>query len=125
MVWMEVRNPRGRAPQVGAIDAGIEGELDTGDGKRNLSPQLADRPSPTNSASLFTPNPCHNHQSAAFEQAMARRSATYLFMLALGAAQLVNILWTKLEMPGRSHSPSANPRTGDVCPADILTGKEV
>ena len=49
----------------------------------------------------------------------------YLFMLASGAAEPVNILATQLDMPGRSHSSSDNPRTGDVCPADILTGKQV
>ena len=43
------------ARQVGAIDAGIEVELDTRDGEHNLSWQLADRTSPTNSPSLFTP----------------------------------------------------------------------
>jgi len=45
------------ARQVGAIDAGIEVERDTRDGEHNLSRQLADRPSPTNSPSPFTPNP--------------------------------------------------------------------
>jgi len=43
--------PRQRkvACQVGAIDAGIEVDPDTCDGEHNLSPQLADWPSPTNS----------------------------------------------------------------------------
>ena len=43
------------ARQVGAIDAGIEVEPDTRDGEHNLSWPLADRTSPTNSPSPFTP----------------------------------------------------------------------
>jgi len=73
------------ARQVEAIDAGIEVEPDTRDGEYNLSWQLADRTSPTNSSSPFTPNPGHYHVSAASEQAEARRSASHLLMLASGA----------------------------------------
>ena len=69
---------------MGAIDAGIEVEPDTRDGKYNLSWQLADRTSPTNSPSPFTPNPGHHHASAASEQAEARRSAAHHLMLASG-----------------------------------------
>jgi len=43
------------ARPVGAIDSGIEVEPDTRDGEHNLSWQLADRSSPTNSPSPFTP----------------------------------------------------------------------
>jgi len=70
------------ASQVGAIYAGIEVEPDTRDGEHNLSWQLADRISPTNSLSLFTPNPGHHHASPASEQAEATRSAAHLLMLA-------------------------------------------
>jgi len=42
---------------VGAIDAGIELEPDTRDREHNLSWQLADKTSTTNSSSPFTPNP--------------------------------------------------------------------
>jgi len=70
---------------VGAINASIEVELDTPDGEHNLSWQLADRTSPTNSPSQFTPNPGHHHASVAPEQAEARRSATPLLMLPSGA----------------------------------------
>jgi len=105
------------ARQVGAIDAGIEVELDTPDGEHNLSRQLADRPSQTNSPSPFTPNPGHHHASVSSELAEARRSAAHLLMLASGAEQPVNTLPTQVDTPGRSHSPS-DPRTGDVC-ADI------
>jgi len=73
------------ARQVGAIDAGIEVEPDTRDGEHNLSWQLHDRTSPTNSPSPFTPNPGHHHASAASEQPEARRQAAHLFMLASGA----------------------------------------
>jgi len=111
------------ARQVGAIDAGIEVEPDTRDGEHNLSQQLADRPSPTNSPSLFTPNPGHHHASAAFELAEARRSAAHLLMLASWAKQPVNTLATQVNMPSRSHSPS-DPCTSDVC-ADIPTAEEV
>jgi len=109
---------------VGPIDAGIEVEPDTRDGEHNLSWQLADRTSPTNSPSPFTPNPGHHHAFAASEQAGARRSATHLLMLASGAEQPVNTLATKVDTPGRSHSSSADPHTGDVC-ADIPTDEEV
>jgi len=112
------------ACQVGAIDAGIELEPDTRDGKTNLSWQLADRTSPTNSPSPFTPNPGHHPASAASEQAEARRSAAHLLMLASGAEQPVNTLATQGDTPGRSHSPSEDPHTGPVC-ADIPTAKEV
>ena len=111
------------ARQVGAIDAGIEVEPDTGNGEHNLSRQLADRPSARNSPSPFTPNPGHDHASAAFELAEVRMSAAHLLMLASGAEQPVNTLATEVDMPGRSHSPS-NPRTGNVC-ADIPTAEEV
>jgi len=70
------------ARQVGAIDAGIEVEPDTCDGEHNLSWQLAERTSPTNSPSPFTPNPGHHHSSAACEQAEARTTAALLLMLA-------------------------------------------
>jgi len=111
------------AGQVGAIDAGIEVEPDTRDGEHNLSRQLADRPSPTNSPCPFTPNLDHHHASAVSELAEARRSATHLLMLALGAEQPVNTLATQVDEPGRSRSPFY-PCTGDVC-ADIPTGEEV
>ena len=111
------------ARQVGAIDADIEVQPDTRDGKHNLSRQLADRPSPTNSPSPFTPNPSHDHASAATELAEVRRSAAHLVMLALDAEQPVNRLATQVDTPGRSHSPS-DPRTGDVC-ADIPMAEEV
>jgi len=55
------------ARQVAAIDAGMEVEPDRRDGEHNLSWQLADRTSPTNSPSPFTPNPGHHHGSAASE----------------------------------------------------------
>jgi len=103
------------AHQVWAIDAGIEVEPDTRDGEHNLSWQVADRTSPTNSASLFTPNPGHHHASAASEQAEVRRSAAYLLMLASGAEQPVNTLATQVDTPSRCHSPSEDPHTGDVC----------
>ena len=111
------------ARQVGAIDAGIEVEPDTRDGEHNLSRQLADRPSPTNSPSLFTANPGHHHASATSELAEARRSAAPLLMLASGAEQPVNTLATQVDTPGRSHSLS-DPPTSDVC-ADIPTAEEV
>jgi len=112
------------ARQVGAIDAGIEVEPDTREGEHNLSWQLADRNSLTNSPSPFTPHPGHHHASAASEQAEARSSAAHLLMLASGAEQPVNPLATQVDTPGRSHSPSEDPHTGDVC-ADILTAEEV
>jgi len=64
------------AHQVGAIDARIEVKPDTRDREHNLSWQLADRTSPTNSPSLFTPNLCHHHASAPSGQAEPRRSAS-------------------------------------------------
>ena len=70
---------------MGAIDISIEVELDTRDGEHNLSWQLADRTSPTNSPSTFTPNPGHHHASAASGQAEARSSAAHLLMLASGS----------------------------------------
>ena len=106
-----------------AIDAGIEVELDTGDGEHNLSRQLVDRPSPTNSPSPFTPNVGHHHASAASQLAEARRSAAHLLMLDSGAEHLVNTLATQVDMSGRSHSPS-DPPTGDVR-VDIPTAEEV
>jgi len=111
------------AREVGAIDAGIEVEPDTYDGEHNLSRELADRPSPTNSSSPFTPNPGHHHASAASELAEARVSAAHLLMLASGAEQPVNTLATQVDTSSRSHSPS-DPCTGDVC-ADIPTAEEV
>jgi len=112
------------ACQVGAIDAGIEVEPDTHDGEHNLSWQLADRTSPTNSPSPFIPNPDHHHASAASEQGEARRSAAHLLMLASRAEQPVNTLATQVNTPGSSHSPSKDPHTGDVC-AYIPTAQEV
>jgi len=109
---------------VGAIDAGIEVEPDTRDGKHNLSWQLAGKPSLTESVSLFAPNPGHYHESAASEQAEARRSATHLLILASGAEQPVNTLVTQVDTPGRSHSPCEDLCTGDVC-VDVLTAEEV
>ena len=109
---------------MGAIDASIKVEPDTRDGEHNLSWQLADRTSATNSPSPFTPSPGHHHASAASEQAEARRSATHLLMLASGAQQPVNTLVTQVDTPGRSHSPSEDPHTSDVC-ADIPTVEEV
>jgi len=111
------------ARQVGAIDADIEVQPDTPDREHNPSRQLADRPSPTNSPSPFTPNPSHDHASAASDLAEARRSAAHLLMLAAGAEQPVNRLATQVDTPGRSHSPS-DPRTGDVF-ADIPMVEEV
>jgi len=73
------------ARQVGAINAGIEVEPDTRDREHNLSWQPADRTSPTNSPSPFTPNLGHHPASAATEEAEARRSAAHLLMLASGA----------------------------------------
>jgi len=108
---------------VGASDAGIEVEPDTRDGEHNLCRQLADRPSPTNSPSLFTPNPGHDHASVASELAEARRSAAHRLMPASGAEQPVNRLATQVDTPGRSNSPSVA-RSGDVC-ADIPTAEEV
>ena len=109
---------------MGAINASIEVELDTPDGEHNLSWQLAYRTSPTNSPSPFTPNPGHHHASAASNQTEARRSPAHLLMLASGAEHPVNTLATQVDTPGRSHSPSEDPHTGDVC-ADIPTGEEV
>jgi len=109
---------------VGAIDAGIEVEPDTRNGEHNLSWQLADRTSPTKGLSPFTPNPGHHHASAASAQAEARRSAAHLLMPASGAEQPVNTLATQVNTPGRSHSPSEDPHTGDMC-ADIPTAAEV
>ena len=117
--------PQRKVPRrVGAIDAGIEVEPDTHDGEHNLSWQLADRTSPTNSLSLFTPNPGHHHASTASEQAKARRSAAHLFMLASGAEQPVNTLAIQADTPSRSHSLSEDPHTGDVC-VYIPTAEEV
>jgi len=112
------------ARQAGAINATIEVEPDTRDGEHNLSWQQADRPSPTNSRSPFTPNPGQHHAIAAAEPAEARRSAAHLMMLASGAEQPVNTLATEGDTPGRSHSPSEDPHTGDVC-ADIPTAEQV
>jgi len=109
---------------VGAINAGIEVEPDTHDGEHNLSWQLADRASPTNSPSQFTPNPGHHLASAATEQAEARRLVAHLFVPASGAEQPVNILATQVDTPSRSHSSSLDPYTSDVC-ADIPTAEEV
>jgi len=118
------RPQRKVARQVGAIDAAIEVELDTLYGEHNLSWQLADRTSPTNSPSPFTHNPSHHHESAASEQAEARRSAVHVLMLASGAEQPINTLATQVDTPGRSHSHAEDLHTGDVC-ADILTAEEV
>jgi len=118
------RPQRKVARQVGAIDTGIEVEPGKRDGEHNLSWQLADRTSPTNIPSLFTPNPGHYHQSAASVQAEARRSAAHLLMLASGAEQPVNTLATQVNTLRRSHSLSEDQHTGDVC-ADIPTAEEV
>jgi len=61
--------------------------------------------------------------SAASEHAEVSRSAAYLFMLASGAEQPGNTLATQVDTPGRSHSPSEDPHTGDVS-ADIPTAEE-
>ena len=106
-----------------AINPAIEVEPDTSNREHNLSRQLADRPSQTNSPSPFTPNPGHDHGSAASELAEERRSAAHLLMLASGAEQPVNTLATQVDTPGRSHSPS-DPRTRDVC-VDIPPAEEV
>jgi len=45
-------------------------------------------------------------------------------MLASGAEQPVNTLATQVDTPGRSHSPSEDPHTSDVC-VDIPTADEV
>ena len=110
---------------MGPIDAGIEVEPDTPAGERNLSQQLADRPCPTNRASLLTPHLGHHYESAAFEQAEARTSAAPLLMLASGAEQPVNIWATQVDIPGRSHSPSEDLGTGGVCAANIPIHEEV
>ena len=112
------------ACQVGAINAGIEVEPETRDGEHNLSWQLADRTSPSNSLSPFTPNPGYHHGSPASEKAEARRSAAHLLMLASGAEQLVNTLATQVDTHGRSHSPTEDSPTGDVC-VDIPTAEKV
>jgi len=112
------------ARHVGAIDAGIEVEPATRDGEHNLSWQLADRTSPTNSPSPFTSNPGYHHASAASELAEAQRSAAHLLMLASGAEQPVNTLATQGDTHGRSHSASEDPHTGDVC-VYIPTAEEV
>jgi len=112
------------AQQVGAIDASIEVEPDTRDGEHDLSWPLADRTSPTNSPSLFTPNPDHPHVSATSEQAEGTRSAAHLLMLASGAVQPVNTLATQVDTPGRRHSPSEDPYTGEVT-ADSATAEGV
>jgi len=70
------------ARHLGAIDTGIELEPDPRDGEHNLRRQLPDWPSLTKSPSLFTPNPGHDHASAASELAEPRRSAAHLLMLA-------------------------------------------
>jgi len=88
------------ARQVGAIDAGIEVETATSDVEHNLSWELADGTSPTNSPSPFTPNPGHHHASPASEQAEARRSAPHLLMLASRAEQPVNTLATQVDTAG-------------------------
>ena len=102
------------ARQVGAIDASIEIEPETRNGEHILSRQLADRPSPTNTLSLFTTNVGYHHASAASELAEPRRSAKHLLMLALGTEQPVNTLATQVNTSGRNHSPS-DLRTGDLC----------
>jgi len=112
------------AHQVGASDVGIEIRPDTSNGEHNLIWQLADRTSPTNSLSPFTPNPGNYHASAASEQAEARRSPAHLLMQASGAEQPVTTLATQVDMPGRSYSLSEVPHTGDLC-ADIPTAEEV
>ena len=48
----------------------------------------------------------------------------HILMLASRAEQPVNTLATQVDTPGRSHSPSEDPHTGDVC-ADIPTAEEV
>jgi len=65
-----------------------------------------------------------HHASAASEQAEARRSDAHLLMLASGAEQPVNTLATQVDTPDRSHSPSEDQHTSDVC-ADIPTAEEV
>jgi len=82
------------ARQVEAIDAGIEVEPDTRDGEHNVSRQLANKPSLTNSLSPFTLNPGQYHASAASELVQARRSVVHLLMLASGAEQPINTLAT-------------------------------
>jgi len=109
---------------VGAIDSGIEVEPERRNGEHNLSWQLADRTCPTNSLSPFTPNPGHHHASAASEQAEVRRAAAHLLILGSEPEQPVNTLATQVDTPSRSHSPSEDPHTGDVC-ADIPSAEEV
>jgi len=108
------------ASLVGAMDAGIEVELDTRDGELNLSPLPADRPGPANSPLPLTPNP--GHASSPAEHAEARRSAAYLLMLASEGDQPVNTLATQVGTPSRNHSPS-DPATSDVS-ADIPAAGE-
>jgi len=115
--------PRNVALQLAGIDAGIEVEPETDDGEHNLSRQLADRRSPTNTPSPFTPTPGHHHASAARELAEARMSAAEPLLLASGAELPVNTLATEGDMPCRSHCPS-DPCIGNVC-ADIPTAEDV
>ena len=110
--------------QVGAIDASIEVEPQIRDGEHNLIWQLADRTSPTNRLSPFAPNPGHHQASAVSEQAEGRRSAAHLLMLASRAESPVNTLATQIDTLRRSHSPSADPHTGDVC-VHIPTAEDV
>ena len=107
-----------------AIDAGIEIEPDTRDGEHNLSWQLADKPSLTNSPSPFTTTLGHHHASAASELVVGRRSATYLLILASGAEQPVNTLAIQVDTPSSSHSTSEDPHTGDLC-GEIPPASEV
>jgi len=115
------------------MDAGIEVELHTLDGERNLSPLPADMPGPPNSHQPLTPNPGQpltpnpGHALSPSAHAEARRSAVPLLMLASGGEQPVNTLATQVDTPGRIHSPS-DPATSDVSaniPAAGEAGREL
>jgi len=108
------------ARQVGAMDASIEVEQDTLDGKLNLSPLPADRPGLPNSPPPLTPNP--GHVASPSEHAEARSSAEHLLMLASGGEQPVNTLATQVGTSARIHSPR-DPATSDVS-ADIPAAGE-
>jgi len=115
-----LKHQRKFAHQVGGLDAGVEVEPDTRDGKLNLSPLPANRPGPPNSLRSLTHN--LGHASSPSEHAEARSSAKYLLMRASGGEQPVNTLATRVGTPGRIHFLS-DPATSDVC-ADIPAAGE-
>jgi len=109
------------ASQVVGMEASIEVELDTLDGKLNLSPLPADRPGPPNSPRPLPPN--LGHASSPSEHAEARRSTQDLLMEAIGGEQPVNTLATQVGMrtrihaasdPATSHESADNPVVGEA-----------